>query len=415
MDVEQKLALMSDNAELEPGEERSVAMSLPACHTSNAHPTQPIYFGDPRNVEHMGRADAAARPHSYSRANNPKDLSRSVHQAVMPGGKTMPLLKTMLTSACERNCYYCPFRAGRNYRRATFKPDEMASTVDQLVRKGIAGGLFLSSGIAGGGPRTQDRLLDTIEILRGKYAFTGYIHLKLMPGAEEDQIRRAMQIANRLSINLEAPNRDRLARIAPGKNLLDELLLPLRIVERIRREQGGYGPSQVTQFVVGSAGESDSEILRSVVHLYREVRLARVYYSAFRPLRDTPLENNAATDPLREHRLYQTDFLLRQYGFTFDDLVLDENENLPLQVDPKIAWAQQHLVGRPLELNRATREELLRVPGIGPKGVVTLLQARRKGRLRDLTDLRKLGILTERAAPYILLDGHRPMYQMSLL
>ncbi|MGH2592068.1 MAG: radical SAM protein, partial [Anaerolineae bacterium] len=346
--------------------------------------------------------------------HNPKDISNSIHMAVMPGGQRMPLLKTMLTSACERDCYYCPFRAGRDFRRATFKPDEMAGVVNQLAQKGIAQGLFLSSGIAAGGPRTQDRLIATVEILRQKYAFTGYVHLKLMPGAEEDQIRRTMQIANRVSINLEAPNADRLARIAPHKIMIEELVRPLRIVERIRRENGGRGPSQVTQFVVGGADETDVEILKTVSYLHREVRLARAYFSAFRPLRDTPLENHAPTDPLREHRLYQADFLLRQYGFTFGDFVFDAASNLPLDVDPKIAWARLHLVHHPIELNRATRDELLRVPGIGPKGVETILAVRRTGRLRDLAHLRQLGILTERAAPFILLDGRRPIHQLNL-
>jgi predicted DNA-binding helix-hairpin-helix protein len=415
MDTEQKLALLSDNASLEPSEEvgaTHLAANLPACHTSNT--TAPVVFGDPRNVEYQGRPDAAARPHSNSQRRDPKDISDSIHYAVMPGGKRMPLLKTMITSACERDCYYCPFRAGRNFRRATFKPDEMASVFDQIARRGLAQGLFLSSGIAGGGPRTQDRLIDAVEILRKKYAFAGYVHLKLMPGAEEDQIRRAMQIATRVSINLEAPNTERLARIAPHKIMIDELVQPLRIVERIRRENGGRGPSQTTQFVVGGADESDAEILKTVAYLNREVRLARAYFSAFRPLRDTPLENHAPTDPLREHRLYQSDFLLRQYGFTFDDLIFETGGNLPLDVDPKIAWARAHLAEQPIELNYATREEMLRVPGIGPKGVETLLSARRQGRLHDLVHLRRLGILAERAAPYILLDGHRPAYQLNL-
>jgi predicted DNA-binding helix-hairpin-helix protein len=415
MDAEQKFALLAGNAALEPGEEVSSAPTpLLTCHTGNPYPGAPIVFGDPRNVEYKDRPDAAARPHSRPTGHDPKDISNSVHQAIMPGGKRIALLKTMLTSACERDCYYCPFRAGRDFRRATFKPDEMASAFDQIARKGVAEGLFLSSGVAAGGPRTQDRLIAAVEILRRKHAFTGYVHLKLMPGAEEDQIRRAMQIANRVSINLEAPNAERLARIAPHKIMLEELVRPLRLVEKIRRESGGRGPSQVTQFVVGGADETDVEILKTVAYLHREVRLARAYFSAFRPLRDTPLENHAPAHPLREHRLYQADFLLRQYGFAFGDFEFDPGGNLPLGVDPKIAWARRHLAHRPVELNRATREELLRVPGLGPKGVQTILAARRQGHLRDLSHLRQLGILADRAAPFILLDGRRPDYQLNL-
>jgi len=338
-----------------------------------------------------------------------------VHNAIMPGGKRIALLKTMQTSACERDCYYCPFRAGRDLRRATFSPDEMARAFDELSRRGIAEGMFLSSGVAGGGVRTQDKLIATAEILRRKYNYRGYLHLKIMPGAEADQIRGAMQLADRVSVNLEAPNTQRLARLAPHKVFLEELVRPLRIIESIRRDvYGGGGPSSTTQLVVGGADESDREILGTTSQLIREVRLARVYFSAFHPIPDTPLENRAPTPPLREHRLYQSDFLLRQYGFQFDDLVFDSSGNLPIDTDPKVAWAQRHLTHAPVELNRAGRSELLRVPGIGPKSVDVILHERRKGHLRELTDLRKIGVIASRAAPFILLDGRRPAYQLPL-
>jgi predicted DNA-binding helix-hairpin-helix protein len=336
-----------------------------------------------------------------------------VHQAIMPGGKRIALLKTLQTSACERDCYYCPFRAGRDFRRATFTPDEMARVFSELAQRNRVEGLFLSSGLAGGGIRTQDKIIATAEILRRKYEFRGYIHLKVMPGAEAEQIRRAMQLANRVSVNLEAPNTQRLAQLAPHKVFLEELVRPLRLIESIRRELG-FGPGSTTQFVVGGADESDREILATASQLIREARLSRVYFSAFNPIPDTPLENRAPTPLMREHRLYQSDFLLRQYGFGFDDLVFDGGGNLPLQMDPKIAWAQRHLAHAPVELNRAGRGELLRVPGIGPKTVDVILRARHTGRLRELADLRKLGILAARAAPFILLNGRRPPYQLPL-
>jgi predicted DNA-binding helix-hairpin-helix protein len=282
-----------------------------------------------------------------------------------------------------------------------------------MARRGQVEGIFLSSGMAGGGIRTQDKLIATAEILRNKYKFSGYIHLKVMPGAEADQIRRAMQLANRVSVNLEAPNTQRLAQLAPHKVFMEELVRPLRIIESIRREQGG-GPGSTTQFVVGGADESDREILITASQLIREARLSRVYFSAFHPIPDTPLENHPPTHPLREHRLYQSDFLLRQYGFCFDDLVFDASGNLPIDTDPKVAWARQHLAHAPVELNRAGRSELLRVPGIGPKTVDVILRDRRKGRLRELNDLRKLGVIASRAAPFILLDGWRPAYQLPL-
>jgi len=336
-----------------------------------------------------------------------------IHHAVMPGGKRIALLKTLMTSACERDCYYCPFRAGRDFRRATFSADEMARVFDEMARRGQVEGLFLSSGIAGGGIRTQDRLIAAAEILRRKYNFRGYIHLKVMPGAEEEQIRRAMQLADRVSVNLEAPNTQRLAQLAPHKVFLEELVRPLKLIESIRREQGG-GPGSTTQFVVGGADETDRELLVTSAQLLREARLARVYFSRFNPVPGTPLENRPPASPMREHRLYQSDFLLRQYGFRFDDLVFDERGNLPLDTDPKVMWARQHLAHTPVELNRAGKSELLRVPGIGPRTVDVILRERRKGRLRDLTDLRKVGVIASRAAPFVLLDGRRPAYQLPL-
>jgi predicted DNA-binding helix-hairpin-helix protein len=336
-----------------------------------------------------------------------------IHRASMPGGKRIALLKTLLTSACERDCYYCPFRAGRDFRRATFSADEMARVFDAMSRRGQVEGLFLSSGIAGGGIRTQDKLIASAEILRRKYNFRGYIHLKIMPGAEVEQIRRAMQLADRVSVNLEAPNTQRLAQLAPHKVFLEELVRPLKLIESIRREQGG-GPGSTTQFVVGGADETDRELLTTCAQLLREARLSRVYFSKFNPVPGTPLEDRAPENPLREHRLYQSDFLLRQYGFRFDDLVFDERGNLPLDTDPKVAWAKQHLAHTPVELNQAGKSELLRVPGIGPKTVDVILRERRKGRLRDLADLHELGVIAARAAPFVLLDGRRPPYQLSL-
>jgi predicted DNA-binding helix-hairpin-helix protein len=331
----------------------------------------------------------------------------------MPGGKRIALLKTLMTSACERDCYYCAFRAGRDFRRETFSPDEMARAFDEMARRGQAEGLFLSSGVAGGGLRTQDKLIAAAEILRGKYGFRGYIHLKIMPGAEVEQIRRAMQLADRVSVNLEAPNTQRLSQLAPHKVFVEELVRPLRIIESIRRQQGG-GPSSTTQFVVGGADESDHELLATAAQVVREARLARVYFSSFRPVPGTPLEQHPPASPLREHRLYQSDFLLRQYGFGFDDLIFDERGNLPLDADPKVVWARQHLAHAPIELNRAGRLELLRVPGIGPQTAEAILRERRTGHLRELTDLRKLGGAASRAAPFVLLDGRRPAYQLPL-
>ncbi|MCB9420359.1 MAG: radical SAM protein [Ardenticatenaceae bacterium] len=350
-----------------------------------------------------------------------KNPAPVVHNAVMPGGKTIPLLKTMLTTACERNCNYCPFRAGRNYRRINFKPEEMAQTFMTMYRAGVVEGIFLSSGIIGGGVKTQDKLIETADILRHKHKFRGYLHLKIMPGSEKDQVRRSMELASRLSVNLEAPNDRRLADLAPKKVFFEELLRPLQWVEEIRQTEtpesswNGRWPSTTTQFVVGAVGESDLELLSTSEYLYKHLKLARTYFMAFNPVLDTPLENTLAENPLRQNRLYQASFLFRDYGFDLEDMPFTEAGNLPLDTDPKLAWAQVALRDSPVEVNRAEREELLRIPGIGPKGAAAILAARRRGKLREVGDLQAIGVATKRLKPFVLLDGKRPTYQLPLL
>jgi predicted DNA-binding helix-hairpin-helix protein len=349
-----------------------------------------------------------------------KKEALGIFNAALPGGKTIPLLKTMLTSACERDCYYCPFRAGRNYRRTTFKPEEMAGAFMDMNRAGMVQGLFLSSGIIKGGVRTQDKLLETAEILRQKHQFHGYIHLKIMPGIEKAQVERAMQLADRLSVNLEAPNDKRLALLAPRKRFVDELLQPLKWIEEIRQNQPphlgwkGRWPSSATQFVVGAAGESDLEILTTSAYLYQQLRLRRTFFSAFSPVADTPLEDQPPEDPKREHRLYQASYLFRDYGFDLEEMPFSQSGKLPLAIDPKLAWAEMHLKEEPVEVNRASRGELLRIPGVGHKGARAVLAARRRGTLRDIYDLQAIGVRTKRVKPYVLLDGKRPAYQPRL-
>ena len=386
------LVALSGQMELEPAEESRGEFARPACFTPKASP------------EYNEREKRAA----------------FIHPAQLPNGKQIKLLKTLLSSACERDCYYCPFRAGRDFRRATFKPQEFAELFMKLNQANAAEGIFLSSGIAAGGANTQNKILDTAEILRNKLGFRGYMHLKIMPGAEKGQVERLMQLADRVSINLEAPNTERLSRLAPGKTFIEELFRPLRWVEEIRRTQPAYKgwngrwPSTVTQFVAGGSDESDLELLTTTDWLMKNVRLRRAYFSAFRPITDTPMENKPAVDPMREHRLYQASFLLRDYGFDLEEMPFTSDGNLPLPTDPKLAWAEQNLREKPVEMNKAQRHELLRILGIGLKGVDEILRARRTQKFRDLTALRKLGIIVARAAPFLLLDGRRPETQMAL-
>jgi predicted DNA-binding helix-hairpin-helix protein len=335
---------------------------------------------------------------------------------VTPKGKK-PILKTMMTTACERNCFYCPFRAGRSKtQRMTFTPDEMAGVFDTLQRANQVEGLFLSSGIIKGSITTQDKIINTVEIIRKQYEYKGYIHLKIMPGVEYDQLYRAMQLADRVSVNLEGPTQERLSALAPKKDFQRELLRMVQLAEEIRRTHPHEKlAGTVTQFVVGAVGDTDQELLFLSNRLYRQMGLTRTYYSAFSPVEQTPFENLSPADPLREHRLYQASFLLRDYGWSVKDLTFLQDGNLRTDIDPKRAWAEIHLRYAPVEVMKAERGQLLRIPGIGPIGADAIIKARRQGNLTDLTDLQKLGIRApEQAAPYILLDGHSPSIQLRL-
>jgi predicted DNA-binding helix-hairpin-helix protein len=298
----------------------------------------------------------------------------------------------------------------------TFTPDELAGAFDTLQRSGQVDGMFLSSGIIKGSVSTQDKILDTAALVRKRYGYRGYLHLKVMPGIEYDQLYRLMQLADRVSVNLEGPTQERLDALAPKKDFQRELLHMLQLAEQIRR---GHPYEKlagtVTQFVVGAVGDTDQELLSLSNRLYQQYGLTRAYYSGFSPVIQTPFENLPPTDPLREHRLYQASFLLRDYGWKVEDLPLMSDGNMLLEMDPKRAWAEMYLRSAPIEIMKASREQLLRVPGIGPVGANAILRARRLGRLSELSHLRQLNIRApEQAAPYILLDGRRLPEQMRL-
>lgn len=329
-----------------------------------------------------------------------------------------PVLKTMMTTACERNCHYCVFRAGRaKTKRVTFSPDEMASAFDTLESAGKVDGLFLSSGIIKGSVATQDKMIDTADIIRNKLRYRGYIHLKIMPGIEYDQLYRSMQLADRISVNLEAPTSARLSALAPKKIFVEELLQMLQWAQQIRQDnQHQRLASSVTQFVVGAVGDTDLELLTMSDKLYSQAKLARVYYSAFSPVPGTPFEGLPATEAIREFRLYQSSFLLRDYRWDVEELPFLRDGNLRADVDPKQAWADVNLIHQPVEIMRAEREQLLRVPGIGPVGANAIIRARRLGTLAELTHLKQIGIRSpNKLAKYVLFDGRRLPRQIDLL
>ncbi len=343
------------------------------------------------------------------------DIARWIYPAVRSDGRTVKMLKILQTSACEKDCFYCATRRGRDVPRATFQPDELAATFDRIRRANIAEAIFISSAVAGGGTRTMERMLATAELLRRKYEFHGYLHLKLMPGAEPAAIERALQLPDRVSINLEAPTSEHLTKLSSTKRYSEELLAPLETARKLITANPALSKkTMTTQFVVGAAGESDQDILQRTAGLYHSLRLARVYYSAFHPVPDTPLDGMDPTPLIREYRLYQSDFLLRQYGFSSEDLIFNSHGDLPTESDPKLLWAINHPELFPIELNRATKEQLLRIPGIGPTCAARILQRRRTRRLCAIEQLARIGVDTRRAAPFVLLDGRAPAHQLTL-
>ncbi|MGD8732488.1 MAG: radical SAM protein [Anaerolineales bacterium] len=405
MDSFQKLAYVANQTRFEADDDLSISAKSP--------PPPGCGWTDKQLQEVYGQRS----PANIIQA---KGQSVPIHLAAVPGGRRFPLLKVMLTTACERHCLYCPFQAGRDHRRVTFKPDELARVVMQAHRAGWIEGVFLSTGLFDGGVNTQNKVLDTAELLRHKMQYSGYLHIKIMPGAEEGQVLRAMQLADRVSTNLEAPNGERLRRLAPEKKFKRELLNPLQWAQEIRKNTPsqlgwqGRWPSTSTQFVVGPAGETDVELLSTVEHLYAQLQLKRVYFEAFSPVRGTPMESQPAENPLRQQRLYEASFLLRDYGFSLEELPFTSDGELPLERDPKRVYADHFLRESPVELNLAERELLIRVPGIGPQTVDRLLTLRRQGRLKDIDRLRSLRLITERSAPYITVDGRRPGHQKML-
>lgn len=343
-----------------------------------------------------------------------------ISHATLPNGKRIRILKSLLSSFCENDCHYCGLRCGRDTRRASFSPSEFAWVIVNLTQAGLIHGAFISSGVAGGGIRTMDSILAAAEHLRKKFHYQGYLHLKIMPGAEYDQVYTALILADRISVNLEAPNRRRLSILAPRKKFFEQLWQPLGWANKIRQQPTPPSlsrkswPSVSTQFVVGASQESDMELLSVSQILFSELDLSRIYFSALKPIRDTPLENHPGIATLREHRLYQASFLMRDYGFQWQEIPLDSNGYLKLDHDPKTLWAQEHLSQKPLEINRASPEELVRVPGIGPIGIKAILHARKMHSITDLSMLSGLGIQVRRASRFILINGRKPAIQPTL-
>ena len=333
-----------------------------------------------------------------------------LYPATLPNGGTSIMLKTLLSSACANDCRYCPLRSDRDVPRCTLAPEEVARVFMDYAREEKVFGLFLTSGVLRSPDYTMDRMLAAVRILRRRYEYRGYIHLKIIPGASDGAIEEALRLASAVSLNVEAPTRRTLAALSTQKDFERDIVRPMRLISRLTARGGPYaGVKQTTQFIVGASDETDTEIVRATYGLYKRLRLNRVYFSAYqRGLGDPALpgERRAPTRAqdllVREHRLYQVDWLIRKYGFRDDEIPFEPDGSLSLAADPKEIWARQHPERFPLDINRADRYELLRVPGLGPVTVRRILEIRRGGgRLGRLEDLGRPGNRLRKAAGYV--------------
>ena len=331
-------------------------------------------------------------------------------------GRCISLLKVLMTNFCAYDCKYCLNRCSNDTRRVVFTPRELADLTINFYRRNYIEGLFLSSGVLKNPDYTCEQMIETLRILREEYLFSGYIHAKAIPGADSALISRLGMLADRISVNIEMPSQKSLELLAPDKSK-HSILTPMgHITDRIlenssARKKFRHAPKfapagQSTQMVIGATPDTDFTIINLAENLYKKYRLKRVYFSAYIPVSDNSLLPALGSKPplLREHRLYQADWLLRFYGFTAGELLDREHQTFNPYVDPKCNWALNHMGLFPMEINKASYDELLRVPGIGVTGAKRIVAARHAGSL-DFEGLKKLGIVLKRAQYFITCRG----------
>lgn len=370
--------------------------------------------------------DVACTSSGVSRSSGGTGLGNSracgICHSFASDGRCISLLKILLTNDCIYDCKYCKNRVSNDVPRATFTPEEICRLTIGFYRRNYIEGLFLSSGVIKNPHYTMELILETVRLLREKYDFKGYIHVKSIPGADEDLILRTGYYADRMSCNLELPTAEGLKKLAPNKTR-QLILQPLRQVQKgilqnkeeltIYRHTPKFVPAgQSTQVIVGATSESDYEIISVAEAMYKKFSLRRVFYSAYIAVNKDELLPAVDTKPplLREHRLYQADWLMRFYGFRADELLSEQHASFNIALDPKCDWALRHLDQFPVEINNASYEMILRVPGIGVTGARRICRARRYSIL-DFNDLKRMGIVLKRAMYFITCSG-RMMYRI---
>ena len=372
--------------------------------------------------------DVSCSSSGVERKGNGKDMGNckkaGICHSFSSDGRCISLLKILMTNECAYDCKYCINRRSNDVPRATFTPEEICTLTMEFYRRNYIEGLFLSSGIIQNPNYTMELIYRTIFLLRTKYRFNGYVHVKAIPGADGELIRMTGFLADRMSVNLELPTAEGLQNLAPNKHR-KTILTPMRQIQNgitenknelvvYRNAPRFVAGGQSTQMIIGATPENDYQILNVAESLYQKFELKRVYYSAFVKVNDDNTLPSLPGGPplLREHRLYQADWLLRFYGFQASELLDEKRPFFNVMLDPKEDWAVRHLECFPIEINRAPYEMLLRIPGVGVKSAMRIVSARRTAKL-TFADLKKIGVVMKRAIYFMTCDG-RMMYPTKL-
>ncbi len=337
---------------------------------------------------------------------------RWLYPVALPQGGYTVLLKTLLSNACTNDCKYCPLRSDTDVRRCTLRPEEVARVFMEYQRRRKVFGLFLSSAVINSADYTMDKINTVARLLRYKHNFKGYIHLKIIPGASDAAIEDALSLATAVSLNIETPGKKHFDLLSNKKDYDKDIVRPLKLMGKLTER--GMRFSRVkctTQFIVGASDERDSEIVEYMFGLYNRLNFKRVYFSAYQKglgHPDIPGERQFLTNPekpfMREHRLYQVDFLIRKYGFNREDIVLDKSGNLRFDKDPKQIWADSHPEYYPVRINTSDKEELLRVPGLGPDTVKKIIKMRRERKITRPADLCIKGKRLDKIKGYVIFE-----------
>jgi predicted DNA-binding helix-hairpin-helix protein len=327
-----------------------------------------------------------------------------IYPVTLPNGGSSVLFKTLISNVCSNDCKYCPLRADQDVRRCTLGEEETVNMFLDYFNRREVFGLFLTSGVLGTPDATMERLNGVARILRYRRQFKGYIHLKVIPGASAAAIEEAVSLASAVSLNIETPGAGHLAKLSTRKRFIEDIVEPIKLISRLTGRGSKYARvKQTTQFVVGAADETDSEIVKYMWGLYDRLNLKRIYFSAYqKSLGDDSIGEARSGDVLmREHRLYQVDFLMRKYGFAGSEICFDGTGNLSLDIDPKEHWARLHPEYFPVDINKASKHELLRVPGLGEVTVNRILEQRKWSRIMDIGDIGVSRMPVKKAGEYI--------------